>query len=80
MGTKKLSPEVEKALADLHTALTNTLLARVKDKSATAADLAVARQFLKDNHIDGTPDEGTSLADLARQVPFKGVDEGDFRH
>lgn len=71
---------LQKALDDLHVTLAQELLARVKEGRATAADLSVARQFLKDNNVDGTPQEGTPLHDLAKSVPFQGVDEADFRH
>lgn len=36
----------------LHRALAETLLSRCQDGSATASDLNVARQFLKDNAVD----------------------------
>jgi hypothetical protein len=72
--------ELEKTLSDLHIELAKLLLAKVRSGTATAADLSVARQFLKDNNIDGTPVDGSPLLELARSVPFKTVDEGDFRH
>ena len=71
---------LKETLQALHTELAKKLLARVKDGTATAADLSVARQFLKDNNIDAVPDEGTPLADLARSAPFQDTDEADFRH
>jgi hypothetical protein len=71
---------VKRELEKLHVELTKQLLARVKNGSATAADLSVARQFLKDNNIDAVPEEGSPLADLARGVPFQDTDEADFKH
>lgn len=42
----------------LHRALAEQLLRRCQDGSATASDLNVARQFLKDNAIDSaTPSD-----------------------
>lgn len=75
-----MKKDLQDTLDTLHTELAKQLLARVKSGQATAADLSVARQFLKDNHIDGTPEEGSPLGELARKVPFQGVDEGDLRH
>ncbi len=71
---------VKKELDKLHVELTKQLLERVKSGTATAADLSVARQFLKDNNSDAVAEEGSPLADLARGVPFKDTDEADFRH
>ena len=71
---------VKEGLESLHAELAKQLLGRVKSGQATAADLSVARQFLKDNNVDSTPAEGTPFGELARSVPFQGADEGDFRH
>lgn len=73
-------PDIKKELEKLHVELTKQLLARVREGAATAADLSVARQFLKDNNIDAVPEKGSPLADLARNVPFQDTDETDFRH
>lgn len=77
------SKVLDALLAELHVQLPKLLLKRIKDGTATAADLAVARQFLKDNGIDGIPKNGTALADLAANVPFKGsedISDDDLRH
>ncbi len=71
---------MKRELDKLHVELTKQLLARVKSGQATAADLSVARQFLKDNNIDALPEEGSPMADLARSVPFQDTDEADFKH
>ena len=71
---------IKETLEALHKALAEQLLARVKSGEATAADLGVARQFLKDNNIEALIEPGNPLHDLARAVPFKAPDEGDFRH
>lgn len=57
----------------LHQVLTEELLARVESGNATSAELNVARQFLKDNGIDGTIEQSNPLANLAKVLPF--VDE-----
>jgi hypothetical protein len=57
-------------LEALHGALVDALLARVKSGEATAADLAVARQLLKDNGIDAIPTEASPLARLRDSLPF----------
>lgn len=57
-------------LESLHKELTDALLKKVRSGEATAADLAVARQFLKDNNIDAIPNEGSGLGKLAAELPF----------
>ena len=56
-------------LDDLYTAVLNGLLAKIKSGEATAADYAVARQFLKDNNISSTPEASPPLVSL-RNLPF----------
>lgn len=60
----------EKLLRSLHAVLTEELLARIKSGEATASDLSVARQFLKDNGIDSVPKKGSPLDQLAGSLPF----------
>ncbi len=60
----------DKALRDLQTVLTQTLLARVRGGEATAADLNVARQFLKDNNVASLPERDPLMRDLAAELPF----------
>lgn len=64
-----------KAFEALHKALADVLTERVKDGAATAADLNVARQFLKDNGVglvlQPNQDEAQKLADV---LPFKDTD------
>jgi hypothetical protein len=57
-------------LADIHNAIAQALLKKIKSGKATASDLNVARQFLRDNNINAirTPDNG--LDTLARELPF----------
>lgn len=54
----------------LHQVLGEQLLARVESGEATASELNVARQFLKDNGIDGTVEQSDPLANLAKILPF----------
>jgi hypothetical protein len=68
-----------KASADLmemlHGILASALAGKIKDGTATAADLSVARQFLKDNGIDGIATQANPLGQLAAQLPFQTEEE-----
>ena len=66
----------------LHQCLAENLLTRVSDPEAKASDLNVARQFLKDNHIEGLPVDGSPLSDLVKTLPnFNEQDDEElFRH
>lgn len=80
-----MSKATEKVLSDLHAKLAETLKDAIESTyydsegnklpSAPAAILNVARQFLKDNGIDGAPKAGTPLGNLAN-LPVFGNDEG----
>jgi hypothetical protein len=70
-STKKASQD---ALEDLHGAVAKCLADKIRLGEATAADLAVARQFLKDNGIDAIPTGGSPLAGLAESLPFPTAD------
>ena len=61
----------------LHKALAENLLLRVRDPEAKSADLNVARQFLKDNHIEGLPAENSMLGDLVKTLPNFADDDTD---
>jgi hypothetical protein len=71
--------DLEKLLGSLHSELAKTLLAKVRSGEATAADLNVARQFLKDNNIDALPKDSEPLKNLVHELPFTG-DEDTYRH
>lgn len=60
----------DKVLSDLHEAVAKELLDRVRSGEANAADLNVARGFLKDNGIDATADQSEPMANLAKSLPF----------
>ena len=59
----------------LHLCLAENLLTKVQDPEAKASDLNVARQFLKDNHIEGLPVDGSPLSDLVKTLPNFAEDE-----
>ena len=62
--------DLEDLLKQLHSGLAEQLLAKVASGEATASDLNVARQFLKDNGIDNVPKKGSPLDNLAHSLPF----------
>ncbi len=65
----------------LHRTLAEQLLAKVQDPEAKASDLNVARQFLKDNNIEGLATDSSPLADLAKTLPtFSDDDSDEMRH
>ena len=57
-------------LLQLHSILAEQLLKKVKDEDVKASDLNVARQFLKDNGIDGLPTNDNPLGELVNELPF----------
>lgn len=70
--SKKASQEV---FEQLHEALATDLLNRIKAGTATAADLNVARAFLKDNGIDAIPTEGSPVGNLVANLPFAATED-----
>lgn len=54
----------------LHTSMIKNLLEKIESGEATAADLGVARQFLKDNGIDTVAKQGAPILRLADSLPF----------
>ena len=61
----------DKILGDLYNALASELLDRIRSGEANAAELNVARGFLKDNGIDATPSQSEPLSDLVNSLPFR---------
>ena len=57
-------------LESIHSALAQELLRKIESGDATPADLSVARQFLKDNGIDGSIKNSEPLLNLAKVMPF----------
>lgn len=62
------------ALNALHGAVAKTLTDRIKDGTATAADIGAAIKFLKDNGVEQVANPGTPVANLAASLPFAGSD------
>lgn len=55
----------------LHVMLVNSLLKKIKSGEASAADLGVARQLLRDNGIDiASASRSKPLQELATKLPF----------
>jgi hypothetical protein len=67
--------ELKEIMEKLHKCLAENLLTRVLDPETKASDLNVARQFLKDNHIEGLPVDGSPLSDLVKTLPNFAEDE-----
>ena len=61
----------EKTLKQLHNELALKLLNKVRDPDATASEMNVARQFLKDNGIDSLPVDNSPLHKLMKELPFE---------
>jgi hypothetical protein len=57
-------------MKDLFTATLSALVDRVKSGEATAADLNVARQMLKDNGIGSAPSVSPDMIRLSEVLPF----------
>ena len=58
-----------KVLETLHECLAKELLGKIKSGEAKAGDLNVARQFLKDNGIEGLPVEKNPMQELMNNLP-----------
>ena len=56
-------------LNELHKLLAEELKARLLSGECSPAELNVIRQFLRDNHIDGLPAEGSALGDIVAELP-----------
>ncbi|GGD98191.1 hypothetical protein [Rhizobium anhuiense] len=67
--------DLNEILSKLHAEMAQKLLDKVRSGEVTAAELNVARQFLKDNNIDSVPKEGSPVANLANELPFTGDDD-----
>ena len=61
----------EKVLGDIHSALSEELLNRIRSGEATPTDLNVARQMLKDNNITITPVASNPLLNIAEELPYE---------
>ena len=70
-----MSKATEELLDLLHGELAKEFLRRIKDGTATAADLSAVRQFLKDNGIDAIPKQGSPMGDLIQNLPFQATED-----
>jgi hypothetical protein len=61
---------MDEILKLLHEGVGRALLERIQSGEANAADLNVARQFLKDNGIDASIRASEPLLNLAKVMPF----------
>jgi len=61
---------LDKMLSTLHCAVAQELLDRVMSGDAKPADISNAIKFLKDNHIDAVPVQGSPLDGLLGALPF----------
>lgn len=61
-------------LDSLHGVVARELIKKIKSGEYTAADLNVARQFLKDNGVEQPAVAGGAIHDLAATLPFAGSD------
>lgn len=57
-------------LENLHRAVAEDLLDKIKSGEATAAEISAAIKFLKDNGIEAIPNAGSPLGDLVDSLPF----------
>lgn len=62
------SPADKAALNELHALIAKAMADRIRGGDFTAADLSVARQFLKDNNIEAIPTPGSPLEGLHKSV------------
>lgn len=66
-----MSQDLKEILSDIQIKMAEELLKRIESGSATAADLQVARQLLRDNNIQaGRPQANPSLMRIAQTLPF----------
>lgn len=55
---------------ELHGEIATELTKRIKNGTATAADIAVAVKFLKDNGITASPVPKSPVGNLAEELPY----------
>tara|TARA_R110002153_G_scaffold196723_6_gene350120 strand:- start:336 stop:566 length:231 start_codon:yes stop_codon:yes gene_type:complete len=72
--------KLEAIMSDLHQELANQLLTEVQSGETSASILNVARQFLKDNGVDGVPTQGNPLDNLIHALPDFSEDELPINH
>ena len=67
--------KLNKTLDELHTELAQTLLDIVRSGEAKSSHLNVARQFLKDNGIEGLPLDNSPFKELVDELPFERAED-----
>lgn len=65
---------MDETLKQIHEALAKNLLNKIKKGKATAAELAVARQFLRDNGINCDGERNPTTRNIADSLPFQDPD------
>jgi len=76
-----MSNDLQSLYKLMQSELAKELLRKITSGEASAADLNVARQLLKDNNIDAVPKAGDPLHNLVHTLPFTGDDEdGPYRN
>lgn len=70
-----MSKAPQEKLDALHGDLAEQLAKKIKSGEATAADMAVARQFLKDNGIQSLPGKSPKMKELEDSLPFSNPDD-----
>ena len=70
--------KLNKTLELLHNELAEELLNKVRSGEAKASELNVARQFLKDNGIEGLPVDNSPLKSLVEELPFDEEDKVSY--
>lgn len=73
------SDSVSKNLVDLQLQLSKELLRKIKSGEATAADLAVARQYLKDNDIQTPVGADDNMDELTDKLGDVDVDADPYK-
>jgi len=59
----------EELLGLLHDAVAQDLITKIKNGTATPAEISTAVKFLKDNGIEALPTENSKLEKLANSLP-----------
>ena len=62
--------KLSKLMDELHIELAQELLDKVRSGEAKASELNVARQFLKDNGVEGLPVDNSPFKELVDELPF----------
>ncbi|BAP15845.1 terminase small subunit [Ralstonia phage RSJ2] len=67
-GVAYMSKATSALLEDLHGALAEEMLARVRSGEATAAELAAVAKFLKDNSVTAVIEDNSAMDELRSQL------------